>query len=209
LAVALVLLPTYAAYIVFSVFGLRAERGEHGHARRAREEPPLTLSASAAARDGAAGPRGLWTAAAMLAIATALTAVASELLVGTIDPVARDVGLSPFFIGLIILPIASNAAEHSSAITVALRDRMEITMAITAGSSIQVALMVAPVLVFVSWVIGVPLDLTFNTLELAIFALAAGLYALVSLDGESTWLEGTQLFAFYLIVAASAFVVRT
>jgi Ca2+:H+ antiporter len=150
----------------------------------------------------------LWRAAATLAVATALTAVASELLVGAIDPVAREVGLSQFFIGLIILPIASNAAEHSSAIVAALRDRMEITMAITAGSSIQVALMVAPVLVLVGWGISRPLDLTFNVLELVIFALAAGLYALISLDGESTWLEGVQLFAFYIIVAASAFFVR-
>ena len=82
-------------------------------------------------------------------------------------------------------------------------------MAITAGSSIQVALLVAPVLVLVGWVIGIPLDLDFNGLELVIFALVAGLYALVSLDGESTWLEGVQLIAFYVIVAASAFFIPT
>jgi Ca2+:H+ antiporter len=147
----------------------------------------------------------LWGAAVGLGVATVLTAVASELLVGAIEPVANEVGLSQFFIGLVVLPIVGNAAEHASAITAALRDRMEIGMAITAGSSIQVALLVAPVLVLVGWVIRIPLDLDFNGLELVIFGLVAGLYALVSLDGESTWLEGAQLLAFYLIVAASAF----
>jgi Ca2+:H+ antiporter len=142
-----------------------------------------------------------------LGLVTALTAVVSEALVGAIEPVAEQVGLNPFFIGLIILPIIGNAAEHSSAVAFALRNRMEVSMAITAGSSIQVALLVTPVLVLISWLVGHPLDLLFAPFELAILALVTGIFALVSLDGESTWIEGMQLCVFYLIVALCLFFV--
>lgn len=146
-----------------------------------------------------------WVPLIVLAVTTAFTALLAESLVGTIEPLAHSVGLSPFFVGLIVLPIIGNAAEHTSAITMAINDRMEAAMAITAGSSIQVALLVAPVLVLLGPLLGHPLDLDFSGLELVIFALIALLYALVSLDGESTWLEGLQLLAFYLIVAVVAF----
>lgn len=149
-----------------------------------------------------------WAPVAALAGATVLTAIVAELLVGTIEPLAHSIGLSPFFVGLIVLPIVGNAAEHVSAIRMALVNRMETAMAITAGSSIQVALFVAPVLVLVSPLLGTALDLNFSRLELVIFALIAFLFALVSLDGESTWLEGLQLLAFYLIVAVVAFFIR-
>jgi Ca2+:H+ antiporter len=142
-----------------------------------------------------------------LGLVTALTAIVSEALVGAIEPVAEQVGLNPFFIGLIILPIIGNAAEHSSAVTFALRNRMEVSLAITAGSSIQVALLVTPVLVLISWLVGHPLDLLFAPFELAILALVTGIFALVSLDGESTWIEGMQLCVFYLIVALCLFFV--
>lgn len=147
------------------------------------------------------------SAVGWLGVATVLTAVASELLVGSIEPVAHQVGLSTFFIGLIVLPIVGNAGEHFSAITQAANNQMNATMAITAGSAIQVALLVAPVLVLVSVPLGHPLPLIFIPLELVIFTLVAFLYALVSLDGESTWIEGLLLLVFYVIVAASAFFV--
>lgn len=224
--VAAVLLASYGAYIAFTVFGVRAGRPELAGAGDAGdgagEVSPERASRPPRRRPATgAGPRGtrqrlerwwretLWAPLAALAGATALTAAASELLVSAIEPVTRQVGLGQFFVGLIVLPIVGNAAEHSSAIAAAARDRMETAMAITAGSSIQVALLVAPVLVLLSRFIGTPLDLTFSRLELVIFALVAGLYALVSLDGESTWLEGAQLFAFYVIVAVSAFFIPT
>jgi Ca2+:H+ antiporter len=147
----------------------------------------------------------LWLPIAVLAGVTAVTAVVSEVLVSTIEPVAHQIGLSPFFVGLIILPIVGNAAEHYSAITSAARNHMEISMAITAGSSIQIALLAAPILVLAGPLIGVPLDLNFSLLEVALFGLVAGLYALISLDGESTWLEGLLLCAFYLILAVGTF----
>jgi Ca2+:H+ antiporter len=87
----------------------------------------------------------------------------------------------------------------------ALADHMEVTMSVTAGSSIQIALLIAPLLILISPLVGTQLDLDFTTLELVVFGLAAGLFALISLDGESTWLEGMQLCVFYLIVAVGAF----
>ncbi len=231
--VALVLLGSYAAYLAYAVFGVHArdprerhagerqttrkdgKAGEDGEKPRPDGRPPHDARHPGGAGARAKGWLGrwwgetIWGPAVALAGATALTAIASETLVSAIGPVTQQIGLSQFFVGLIILPIVGNAAEHSSAITMALRNRMEIAMAITAGSSIQVALLVAPVLVLVGQVIGMPFDLNFNGLELAIFALVAGLYALVSLDGESTWLEGAQLFAFYVIVAVSAFFIAT
>jgi Ca2+:H+ antiporter len=129
----------------------------------------------------------------------------SELLVGTIEPVGHQIGLNPFFVGLIIIPLVGNAAEHFTAVTAARDNHMEISMAITAGSSIQVALLVAPLLILTGAIIGHPLDLNFSLLEVAMFALAAGLYAIISLDGESTWLEGLLLLAFYLILGVSTF----
>jgi Ca2+:H+ antiporter len=148
-----------------------------------------------------------WPAVVLLAVATALIAPVSEVLANSIEPLADSAGLSPFFVGLIVLPVAGNAAEFTTALRMALRNRMEVTMAVSAGASIQVALLVAPVLVLASPLLGTKLDLDFTVLELVIFGLIAGLYALVSLDGESTWLEGLQLCAFYLIVAVGAFFV--
>jgi Ca2+:H+ antiporter len=141
----------------------------------------------------------------VLASVTAVTAIMSELLVGTIEPLTHQIGLNPFFVGLILLPIVGNGAEHFSAITAANQNRMEITMAITAGSSIQIALLAAPLLVLAGAILGHPLDLNFSLLEVAMFGLTAGLFALISLDGESTWLEGLLLCAFYLILGVSTF----
>jgi Ca2+:H+ antiporter len=235
--VAVLLLISYAAYIAHAVFGVRAATRSaagagdpHPDRDAAATDEGATVSpaepggvrrdaeptgAGAKATATAPGPLPVWlrvdaspaAAVVWLAAATVLTAVMSETLVGAIEPVAHQVGLSAFFIGLIVIPIVGNAAEHSSAISMALRDSMDTTMAITAGSAIQVALLVAPVLVLVSVFVGHPLPFVFIPLELAIFALVALLYALVSLDGESTWLEGLLLLVFYVIVGAAAFFV--
>jgi len=147
----------------------------------------------------------IWLPIIVLGAVTVVTAIVSEALVGTIEPLAHQIGLNPFFVGLIVLPIVGNAAEHFTAITAAAHDHMETAMAITAGSSIQIALLAAPILVLAGAFMAHPLDLNFSLLEVAIFALAAGLYALISLDGESTWLEGLLLGAFYLILAVGTF----
>ncbi len=226
IGIALILLVCYAAYIAYSVFGVRASRMDKlpisapavgndvgsiqgaGHASAlAVETAPMPRAASVQllATLAAWWRTTLWLPIAVLAGVTAVTAVVSEVLVSTIEPVAHQIGLSPFFVGLIILPIVGNAAEHFSAITSAARNHMEISMAITAGSSIQIALLAAPILVLAGPLVGVPLDLNFSLLEVALFGLVTGLYALISLDGESTWLEGLLLCAFYLILAVGTF----
>jgi len=141
----------------------------------------------------------------MLLGATLFTAWNSELLVGSIEPVAHYLGWSTIFIGLVIIPILGNAAEHSSAILVAYRDRIDLSMAIAAGSSIQVATLVAPLLVFIGLFIGQPLDLVFQPMELVLLGLATLLFTFVSLNGESTWLAGVQLIAVYIMACVVFF----
>ncbi len=228
IGISIILLVCYAAYIAYSVFGVRAFRGdniagtiaaleadeEHRSAQKVSNASMLAKKEIQLRQKAAFGPQArlahwwkatFWLPIAVLAVATAITAIMSEALVGTIEPVAHQIGLNPFFVGLIILPIVGNAAEHFSAITSAAHNHMEISLAITAGSSIQIALLAAPILVLVGAIVGKPLDLNFSLLEVALFGLAAGLYALISLDGESTWLEGWLLCAFYLILAVGTF----
>ncbi|MEO6888769.1 MAG: calcium/proton exchanger [Ktedonobacteraceae bacterium] len=220
IGIALILLLCYAAYIAHSVFGLHAFKDaltvpapieEHQEPLPGRvlagniPVQPQTRAAGFPATLALWWRTVLWLPIVVLAGVTVVTAVVSEVLVSTIEPVAHQVGLNPFFVGLIILPIVGNAAEHFSAITSAARNHMEISMAITAGSSIQIALLAAPILVLAGAFMGAPLDLNFSLLEVALFALVAGLYALISLDGESTWLEGLLLCAFYLILAVGTF----
>ena len=228
IGVSVILLVCYVAYIAYTVFGVRAYPGDlprlavaepqHSHVNdasgqaRAAGEPggarrrdDATKSATFSERMSEIWHGQIWAPIAVLAAVTVMTAFVSEALVGTIEPLADQVGLNPFFVGLIVLPIVGNAAEHFTAITSAAHNHMEIAMAITAGSSIQIALLATPVLVLAGALIGSPLDLNFSLLEVAIFGLVAGLYALISLDGESTWLEGVLLCAFYLILAVGSF----
>ncbi|MBV9019394.1 MAG: calcium/proton exchanger [Chloroflexi bacterium] len=225
IGVAVILLLCYVAYIASSIFGVRAPQfpipvDTEQNETEVNNAPPhataLIEEATAEGRTATTGPLAvfaiwwkttLWLPLIILAAATAVTAVVSEVLVGTIEPLTHQIGLNPFFVGLIILPIVGNAAEHFSAITSATHNRMEISLAITAGSSIQIALLAAPILVLAGPLLGTPLDLNFSLLEVAMFGLVAGLYALISLDGESTWLEGLLLCAFYLILAVGAFFV--
>jgi Ca2+:H+ antiporter len=226
IGVAIILLVCYAAYIAYSVFGVHASHADMLTSEAAvsgdeasmphdpAHAPELAGETATPRKKASAGPLAtlatwwrttLWLPIVVLAGVTAVTAVMSEVFVSTIEPLTHQVGLSPFFVGLIILPIVGNAAEHYSAITSATRNHMEISMAITAGSSIQIALLAAPILVLAGSLIGVPLDLNFSLLEVAMFGLVTGLYALISLDGESTWLEGLLLCAFYLILAVGTF----
>jgi len=135
------------------------------------------------------------------------TAWNSELLVGTIEPVGHQLGWTPIFIGLVIIPIVGNAAEHSSSLVVAYKDRVDLSMAIAAGSSIQVATFVAPVLVLVSLFFKQHLDLIFQPLELVLLGLATILFTFVSLDGKSSWLEGMQLLAVYVMACVVFFLI--
>jgi Ca2+:H+ antiporter len=220
--VAALLLVSYASYILYSVFGVRAQRRQPGASQRVESAPAPVETQAGEGQEAEAAPvivttKGLagriaswrrkspWLDVGQLVVATALVAVVSELLTGAIEPITTELGLSGFFVGLIVLPLIGGAAEFSSAVRAAMSDNMETTLAIAAGSSIQIPLLVAPLLILLGPLVGQPLDLDFTLLELVIFGLVAGVFALISLDGESTWLEGLQLLIFFLIVAVGAF----
>jgi Ca2+:H+ antiporter len=141
----------------------------------------------------------------VLLIATAAIVWMSELLVGTVEHVVLEIGITEFFLGIIIVPLIGNVAEHLVAVTVAAKNQMELSLAISVGSSLQIALFVAPLLVFVSLLMGNPLTLVFNQFELIALMAAVLIAGLVSLDGESNWLEGAMLLAIYVIIALAFF----
>jgi Ca2+:H+ antiporter len=159
--------------------------------------------------EGHAGPA--WTARVavlVLLMAAVLLAVLSEILVGSIESFIDAFGLSAFFVGVVLVPTIGNLAEHLVAVQLAAKDKMEFAMAVSYGSSLQVALFVAPVLVIIGALLGQPMDLVFTPLEVAAVAAAVGISALIALDGESNWLEGALLMLVYLILAISFFEFR-
>jgi len=113
------------------------------------------------------------------------------------------------FVGLIVIPIIGNAAEHASAVVFALKNRADVTLEIAAGSSTQIALFVAPALVVISLLIGRPMDFIFTGFEVAIVGVSALIFTVTALDGRSNWLEGLQLTGVYVVVAVSAYFVAT
>jgi len=147
------------------------------------------------------------TALAVLGAASALVALESWILAGALDPALSTLGISKFFAGLIIIPLIGNVAENSSAVRFALQNKVDITLEVAIGSSTQIALFVAPALVFISLAARHPMDFVFSTFEVAAVALSTLIIALISHDGRSNWLEGAQLVAAYLIIAVSAFFV--
>ena len=121
---------------------------------------------------------------------------------------SKTLGLSELFVGLIVIPIIGNAAEHSSAVLFALKNKVDVTLKIAIGSSTQIALFVAPALVFISLLIGHPMDFVFSTFEVAAVALSTFLVFMISIDGRSNWLEGAQLMGAYGIMAISFYFVQ-
>jgi Ca2+:H+ antiporter len=144
-------------------------------------------------------------AVGVLLVATLGIVFMSEFLVGTVEHVVLEVGISEFFLGIIIIPVIGNIAEHLVAVTVAAKNQMELSLAISVGSSLQIALFVAPLLVFVSLIMGNPLTLVFNQFELIALTAAVLIAAMVSLDGESNWLEGAMLLTIYVMIALAFF----
>jgi len=144
-------------------------------------------------------------AVGVLAGATVFVALMSEFLVGALEPTVEELGVSKLFVGLIVVPIVGNAAEHSSAVILAARDKMEVSIEIAIGSSTQIALFIAPVLVFVSALVGHQMNLVFTGLEIAAVAFSAAILGFIVLDGRSNWFEGAQLLAAYTIMAVVFF----
>lgn len=183
--VSVVLILTYAFSLIFS---MKTHRNLFSHETQHEEASWSTRRA-----------------VTTLAIATVFVAVMSEFLVGALDQTVESLDLSPLFVGLIIVPLISNAAEHASAILLAIKDKMSVSIEIAIGSSVQIALFVAPVLVFLSLVVGEPLDLIFTGFEIAAVAFSAAILSFIALDGRSNWFEGVLLLASYVIMAISFF----
>lgn len=182
LAVAIVLIGSYVAGLVFSL-----------KTHRSLFNPPYEQHAA-----------GWSVRRAVIALAGAgvMVGLMSEVLVGSISEAAESIGLSEFFIGAIVVAIVGNAAEHWVAVLVAAKDKMDLAVNIAVGSSTQIALFVAPVLVLLSFVFGpAPMPLVFNGFELAAVVLAVLIADRVTAEGESNWFEGVQLLAVYLVVA--------
>jgi Ca2+:H+ antiporter len=187
LEISFVLIITYALSLLFSL-------KTHKH---------LYVGGEAEHGDEAMGTHG-WSQGKSVGVllgATALVALMSEFLVGAVDQAAQSIGMSNIFVGVIHVAIIGNAAEHSTAVLMAIKNKMDLAINIAVGSSIQIALFVAPVLVFLSYFIGpAPMDLLFTNLEVLAIVLAAAIMAFIAQDGESNWMEGVQLLAVYLIL---------
>ena len=136
----------------------------------------------------------------VLLIATAFVALLSEFLVGSIESVRNSLGLTEVFIGVIVVAIVGNAAEHSTAVTTAMKNKMDLSVGIAVGSSLQIALFVAPVLVFLSYAMGQPMDLEFTMPEIVAVVVSVYILFQISGDGETNWIEGVQLLSLYLIL---------
>ena len=182
---AIVLIFVYGLYILFSL----RQQSPESEAREEHGEPSMKLPA----------------ALGLMAASTIGVVFMSEVLVGAIEPVAEEWGLSELFIGVMLVPLVGNIAEHIVAVQVAIQNKMDLSLGIAIGSGLQIALFVTPVLVGVSLLLGNPMSLVFNTYELAGLIGAALIAVLISVDGESNWLEGAQLIALYIMLGIAFF----
>ncbi len=155
-----------------------------------------------------AAPHAGWSplkSGLVLLVTAGATAWVSEVLVHALEPTIDGWGVSHVFAGVILVPLVGNIAEHLVGVQLAMRNKMDFSLVVSVGSSLQIALFVAPVLVLISHVVGTPMDLVFTQLEIATVALAVVLTALIALDGESNWFEGVQLLGVYLIIGLAFF----
>jgi len=192
ISISLVLLSVYGAFLLFSQW-------THSESFR---------GVAAAENVAHSDPWPLGQSLAVLAGATVAIAWLSEILVGAIEPTAHELGLSNIFVGVFIVAILGNAAEHATAITAAMKNRMDLSLSIAIGSSVQVALFVAPLLVLASLVVGPQtMDLLFGKGLVLAVLLAVLITGQVAGDGRSNWLKGIQLLAVYLILGLAFFFV--
>ncbi|MGK7915345.1 MAG: calcium/proton exchanger [Prochloraceae cyanobacterium] len=195
-AVAVVLIFVYALTLLFSmkthaylydISVIESETGsqpENGETKSEGEHQP-----------------NLWLWTGVLLLVTLGVAIESELLVDSLEEATSNLGLTALFTGVILLPIIGNAAEHATAVTVAIKDKMDLSLSVAVGSSMQIALFVAPVLVIAGWITGQPMDLNFNAFELVAVAVSVLIANSISSDGRSNWLEGGLLLATYTVLA--------
>jgi Ca2+:H+ antiporter len=211
---AIILLLLYVLYLIFqlrthsNLFDAEVSDVEEGEEEPEAEEPII----------------GPVSAAGVLVVTTLLVAICAEYLVGSIDDIVESAGISKAFIGLILIPIVGNAAEHVTAVVVAVRNKMDLAMGVAIGSSIQIALLVTPFLVIVGWIIGQPMSLHFETckyfgashlhsksplanihdlVETVAFAVSVLVVTYTVQDGKSNYLEGAMLLGLYIIIAVA------
>jgi len=176
----------FVLYVLYLVFYLRSPEG------------------GVATGEGHA-PFGRVASLVVLLVSTAAVAFTSEAFVGAIEPLTEEFGISELFVGVILVPIVGNIAEHIVGVQIAYKNQMDFSMAISLGSSIQVALLVTPILVFLGPLLGHPLRLVFTPLELGALAAAVIITGFIALDGRSNWLEGAMLCGVYVISALAFF----
>ncbi|HEY9647459.1 MAG TPA: calcium/proton exchanger [Chroococcidiopsis sp.] len=202
-------------YILTLVFSLKTHSylyevglADHGAGHGAGHgEAVAEGGAEGSAGHGAAGAvaekPNLWLWLGVLLISTLAVAVESEIFVGAVEEATKGLGLTPLFTGVILLPLVGGAAEYVTAVRVAVKNNMDLSVSVAMGSSLLVALLVAPILVLVGQVIGQPMDLSFNLFEVVAVTIAVAVANLISLDGRSNWLEGALLLATYTVIGAA------
>lgn len=189
-AAILILLYLLSLVFTFQTPGRESHTGVDDHtAEEATHQPKWSVSLSVG----------------VLAACTIAIVVLSEFLVGAVEPVVESLGVSEIFLGVIIIPLVGNVAEHIVGVQVAYKNKMDLSLAISLGSSMQIALFVAPLLVFISLLFGPEMTLFFSLFEVAALFLAVLSASMVSVDGESNWIEGAQLLAVYVIIALGFF----
>jgi Ca2+:H+ antiporter len=192
IAVSIILIAVYCLTLLFS---MKTHSYLYDVGIAENEEDPSSTHASSHQH-----PPNLKLWVGVLFAATIAVAVESELLVSSLEVATKTLGLTPLFTGVILLPIIGNAAEHATAVTVAMKNKMDLSVSVAVGSSLQIALFVAPVLVLVGWLMGQPMDLDFNPFELVAVAVSVLIANSISSDGQSNWLEGMLLLAAYLVL---------
>lgn len=194
-AVAIVLITVYALTLLFSM-----KTHTYLYDVAIAEDPAQELANANLASETHGEKPNILLWSIVLLVCTVLVAIESELLVESLEEATDKLGLTALFTGVILLPIVGNAAEHATAVTVAMKDKMDLSVSVAVGSSLQIALFVAPVLVIAGWFMGQPMDLDFNPFELVAVAVAVLITNSISSDGRSNWLEGTLLLAAYLVL---------
>ncbi|MFM7447459.1 MAG: calcium/proton exchanger [Leptolyngbyaceae cyanobacterium] len=191
LTVAAILIVVYAMTLLFSL-------KTHSYLYEVAEVEEAT-----AAIEEHKGKQNLWLWLGILLVATIGVALMSELFVDAVEEATKGLGLTPLFTGVILLPLVGGAAEYVTAVSVAMKNNMDLSVSVAMGSSLLVALLVAPLLVIVGQAIGQPMDLSFNLFEVVAVAIAVAVANLISLDGQSNWLEGLLLLSTYAVLGVA------
>lgn len=198
MAVSLVLIGVYGLTLIFSM-----KTHTYLYDQSLADLDPQELAGANLAGDDDGGEVNLPLWIGVLLACTLLVAVESEFLVSTLEIATEQLGLTALFTGVILVPIIGNAAEHATAVTVAMKDKMDLSVSVALGSSLQIALFVAPVLVLAGYAIGQPMDLNFNPFELVAVVVAVLIANSISSDGRSNWLEGSLLLAAYVVLGCA------